>query len=409
MLVAKHNFFSNALAFGFTACLLLTYWSGAIAALGALSMGLAFVGLHYRVVWIVLRRNWLLMLYPVWCGITVAWAVFPQKALKLDILYFATFVICLPIVSIIPIKRTTQFFCVLLSLTLVSVLLSSNTVSIFQTGEVVRIGVLGSKNNLSFIATFSLSAGAILLAQSKNTAFDRLLALITISLSLISILQARSLGTVLSIGVCAGFGVFSYYSRVVTGYRHARLFLIYGLACCALIVAVGLALFFTYDGYIALMAELGKDATITGRTFIWSIGLKSISENFWGGVGLASYWSEFNPDAVTIWIKGSRDIGVPYGFHNLYINTWVETGIVGFLIMSAIVSKALYRSLQTVFRQCSTEQVIAATVGVYFFLKSFFEVPIFTAFSINTFYFFYIWIILNQTNLDQKSRGRRSQ
>jgi len=347
MLVAKHNFFSNALAFGFTACLLLTYWSGAIAALGALSMGLAFVGLHYRVVWIVLRRNWLLMLYPVWCGITVAWAVFPQKALKLDILYFATFVICLPIVSIIPIKRTTQFFCVLLSLTLVSVLLSSNTVSIFQTGEVVRIGVLGSKNNLSFIATFSLSAGAILLAQSKNTAFDRLLALITISLSLISILQARSL--------------------------------------------------------------LGKDATITGRTFIWSIGLKSISENFWGGVGLASYWSEFNPDAVTIWIKGSRDIGVPYGFHNLYINTWVETGIVGFLIMSAIVSKALYRSLQTVFRQCSTEQVIAATVGVYFFLKSFFEVPIFTAFSINTFYFFYIWIILNQTNLDQKSRGRRSQ
>ena len=398
MLIKKRDLIKLSLTGASIACMFLGLWLGGAALLGFLTFGLLLTLLYANAVLVAIRKNLLLFLFPAWAGLTIIWADYPMAALRLDIQLFLTFIIFTALTGVVPMTRVLEFLCAFFALALVSVLVSSNTVSIYQTGEVVRVGVLGSKNNVSAVGASALTAGIMLIASPDKSRFATPLALLAIGTAIATILQARSLGTFMSVALCIALAAFVWNMKNMIHSAAARNITAFGLLTVNLSAIVGVIFFFNYDSYVAMMQSIGKDPTITGRTFIWSIGFRIIEENFWGGVGLSSFWSERNSDAVLLWITGDREIGAYYGFHNLYIHTWVETGLPGFLIMSAILIRMLSVVVQYARTGCSVQQAAAAGFALFLVMKSFFEVPIFHAFSINTFFFFVIWQVLNQAH-----------
>lgn len=396
MLVRKQDLIQLVLAGATVSCLFLILWVGGRAVLGVLAFGMLFLALHINATLQAARHNFLLFLYPAWAGITVLWADYPMSAIRLDIQLFVTFFIFLSITCIVPLKHLLEMLCGFYVLTLMTVLFSSQTVEIYYTGEIVRVGVLGSKNNVSAVGAAALTSGAMLLASPQRSVRSIVLALAAITVSAASIIQAKSLGTFLTVLLCGAFGLLIWSMKSLIRHASLRSLVIYGILIAAIAFGVIIFLMSTYEGYVSLMESLDKDPTITGRTFIWSIGLRVIEDNFWGGVGLNSFWSERNANAVLIWVSGSREVGSPYGFHNLYIHTWVETGLPGFFIMTAIILAMVIRIIEFAKFGCTAQEAAAAAFALFVIIKSFFEVPFFSVFSGSTFFFFVIWLVLNR-------------
>ena len=401
MLIRKTDLIQLSLAGATIASLFLTLWLGSKAVLGFLAFGLLLSGLYTNAVIYSIRRNTLLFLFPAWAAVTIFWAEYPMLALRLDIQLVLSFIIFITLACVVPLDRILEITCLFFAMALASVLLSSKTVEIYQTGEIVRVGVLGSKNNVSLVGAAALAAGAMLLFSDQKSSFGRVVALAAIATSIASIVQAKSLGTFLSVTFCAGLAFLIWNLQKLIKQDSLRSLTVYVSLFAVVMLILSTILMFNYESYVALMQAIGKDPTITGRTFIWSIGLRIIEENFWGGVGFNSFWSPRNSDAVLIWISGSREIGAAYSFHNLYINTWVELGFPGFLIVCAIVVKMLAMTVNYARNGCTAQQAAAVAFAIFLIVKSFFEVTFFSPFSINTLFFFVIWVVLNNTNLRQ--------
>lgn len=371
---------------------------GGVAVLLFLGFGAALFVFRTQPSILACRENWPLLLLPAWGAVTILWAQYPVAALRFDVQLLLTYTISISIICALPLRQTLIILAVINSAVLATVLISATTVTIFQTGEIVRVGVLGSKNNVSFFGTSALTIGALLLSLPGRSVRLNFLAIVTILIAMAAILQARSFGTLVAATGCAGIGFFLWStSRIVRNSGVRALIYCSGLVCFVVFV-VALFLIFSYAEYVSLMKTIGKDPTITGRTFIWSIGLQLIEENFWGGVGVNSFWKTGNPDAVLLWTNGKREIGAYYGFHNTYIHLGVEAGIVGTLIFLGLMIHLLRKSIFTAQREISAYKAVAASYAIFFFVKSWIETMGYSPFSGNVLFFCLIWIVVNQTH-----------
>lgn len=113
----------------------------------------------------------------------------------------------------------------------------------------------------------------------------------------------------------------------------ARVFFVcFGVLVCATAVAFSLLVFDNL--YDELLQSIGKDVSLTGRTLLWSHALSVISDRPFG-VGLQAYWNETNIDAVRFWETFYIDNHYGFHFHDLWLETGVELGVIGILIAAA--------------------------------------------------------------------------
>ena len=78
-------------------------------------------------------------------------------------------------------------------------------------------------------------------------------------------------------------------------------------------------------------AALGKDATLTGRTDIWSSVWDMIQQRPWLGYGLTGFWNGLNgPSAYILRAVGYYGLGTgPANSHNGFLEIWLSLGIIG--------------------------------------------------------------------------------
>ena len=78
----------------------------------------------------------------------------------------------------------------------------------------------------------------------------------------------------------------------------------------------------------AVFGLLGKDATLTGRTRIWSAVLRQIAERPWQGYGYGAIWTETDPYGPLARI--SQEAGfVAHHAHNAWLEQWLSMGVIG--------------------------------------------------------------------------------
>ncbi len=101
------------------------------------------------------------------------------------------------------------------------------------------------------------------------------------------------------------------------------------------------ALFFDTGG--DLIQNLGRDATLTGRTAIWREVL-TIPINRWVGTGYESFW--LGPRLEKMWTLADFDVNEA---HNAYLEIYLNLGWIGIALLAVLVATG-YRSAIAAYR-----------------------------------------------------------
>jgi exopolysaccharide production protein ExoQ len=92
-----------------------------------------------------------------------------------------------------------------------------------------------------------------------------------------------------------------------------------------------------------LLALLGRDATLTGRTELWAAALEMVGPNLLVGYGYGAFW-QVSLEAETLYAAlGWR----PWTGHNGFLDLLLQVGVVGLLIFAVGLLIALRRALAT--------------------------------------------------------------
>src|ERR1035437_9699943 len=103
------------------------------------------------------------------------------------------------------------------------------------------------------------------------------------------------------------------------------------------------ALYWTYPNL--LFEVLGSDATLTGRTELWAIVLRFISQKPLLGWGYQAMWLQ--TDSITIAISEAVGWAVPSA-HNALLEVTLELGLAGLVIVMSFVGSSLWRSVRCI-------------------------------------------------------------
>jgi O-antigen ligase len=375
---------------------------GFFSTLMFLVVGGFYVILNFKYALAAYKNNWFIFLFGLVGVLSVFWAAYPLTALRngvqavLTISIFLTIIYCVKLDVLFKAMSTAMLAIMFFNV------FSPQTVEIAFTGEIVKVGYFGSKNNMAMVAGFAVLSGVGVFVCGKASFLTRILAAICIVLSLVTFLQARSLGSTLSLAFVVGVSSFLFiYSRAkLLNSLKLNINIIIFVSFVFLILL--LVVLFDYSVYESFMYSLGKDPTITGRTDIWGIGFESIKENPILGVGQSSYWNLNNVGALEIWEIANKEAGSPFGFHNLYIHTYVELGLFGFLAVSLIFVKIFISINGLVLKGMKPIDVVIISVFLIVFSKTFFETVGFAPFSIPSFFLCLSWVHIRRASFYDK-------
>lgn len=96
-------------------------------------------------------------------------------------------------------------------------------------------------------------------------------------------------------------------------------------------------------------AILGKDATLTGRTQIWTAAMRQIEQRPWLGYGYAAVWSDKSGWGPIAWIVHDAKF-VPQHAHNSWIEQWIGIGFLGLGAWGLFYLQTMALALVAVFR-----------------------------------------------------------
>lgn len=98
-----------------------------------------------------------------------------------------------------------------------------------------------------------------------------------------------------------------------------------------------------------LFEILGKDATLTGRTAIWSAAMRQIELRPWTGYGYGVVWDVKGPWAPLAWIEKDAKF-TPIHAHSAWYEQWIGMGLPGLVIFALMYAQALILGVLAVFR-----------------------------------------------------------
>jgi O-antigen ligase len=103
----------------------------------------------------------------------------------------------------------------------------------------------------------------------------------------------------------------------------------------------GLAVFMT-QFYEPALALIGRDATLTGRTSIWTEVIAAGMERPWLGAGYRTFFMGSSADSI----NRIAVLGYFTHAHNSFLDLWLDLGFVGAAILTLVIATALYRSMR---------------------------------------------------------------
>jgi exopolysaccharide production protein ExoQ len=151
-------------------------------------------------------------------------------------------------------------------------------------------------------------------------------------------------------------------------------------------VLVGLNL----GGLDLLLAAFGKDATLTGRTYLWSQGWAAAANAPFFGVGYQAYWVQGFSEAERLWEEfyiGSRS---GFHFHNTFIEVAVELGLVGVALLVVVMLRTFAGHMRRVVSDAHNEDsLVLFGVAAMLVVRAFVEVDVINPYVVGSFLLFY--------------------
>jgi len=207
--------------------------------------------------------------------------------------------------------------------------------------EGIRIqGIVGNSNLLAFAAMLGLIAFAV---EYAIIGAKRWISATSFLVSALCIYLAKSAGiefALVAVAVVAVVSILAEGKDRETRHRYYR-FAFAGAGLVAVFVLMFRAQVFEF---------FGKSPDMTGRSGIWKIVLHMIGEKPWFGWGWISNWVPgVKPFEGLVVIDR-----VPYyQAHNAYLDTWMQLGIVGLILLLTLIVYTFVRSWRLAVRHTS--------------------------------------------------------
>lgn len=284
----------------------------------------------------ILRKNWVIILFVIYCALSVTWSDFPGVALKRWIRSLGDYAMVLVLLT--ESDRWAAIRTTLARIAFVLLPLSILFIKYYPTMgrangshwavSATMVGVTDNKNMLGLtclvLGFAALCSVLRTLSQPRRDRFRMLAVHGAVVLMAIYLLLVCQSMTSLSCLVLAS-GVIVAHSFVRTARKHIILH-----AMVATVIAGSIAVLFLGMGNGALH-DIGRNSTLTGRTAIWAI-LRTVPVNPYIGTGFESFW--LGPRLSHLWTFQILD-GITEA-HNGYFEMYLNLGLVGDLFIGAL-------------------------------------------------------------------------
>jgi exopolysaccharide production protein ExoQ len=304
-----------------------------------------------------------ILAFPALAYLSYMWSDAPDITKKQSaeiILYFAaTLVLCRPL-------RLREMAAALQAGTLVCCALCLALQPSALKGGAALVGLLQSKNSVAFIAQILLLSSLAVASDGRMPRVWRVLALASAALAALEIHLAQSAGGLIStVAAVTAFAGLAMIGRLALSRRMA---IVIGL-----VVSVSPLLVVAKDVVEQVqdfqVHVLHKDATLTGRTELWTFAQSLISEKPTLGHGASAFWRPGNEDAEGLWQRYGIGTRMGFNFHNQFVEAQVDLGIVGLVVLIVTLAGVAVPSIWRAIAQPSLGNALATALLIALYVK----------------------------------------
>jgi O-antigen ligase len=350
--------------FSFTS-LLLNDLLATVAIIGFLLPWFLIAVLRLRSCVAGIRAHYALLFFPMYALLSTLWSDDRLWTMKASLEFLVTVLVGICAGSVI--KPRILLDSLLTSLGVIVAM----SVSMIRSTDIHFSGLFGSKNEFAHVISLLLiTSMSILVCRNQNRLF-RFAALGCLLGSVPVLYLAGSVGALLAaVFTFVGFCGTLVLKRMRSSVRGLMLpvFLL-GLLLFAFVVAA-------MDITMAdVLTTLGKDSTLTGRTYLWQKAVDFIGERPLFGCGYNAFWRLDNSEAQDL--------------------LYVDLGVGGFLLFVGYLVIAGKKAYRSIFTPRLPDQPFALMLYLYALPRTPVEVSIFSHFSLAMVVFCVMWIYLD--------------
>jgi exopolysaccharide production protein ExoQ len=240
--------------------------------------------------------------------------------------------------------------------------------------------VFGSKNQVGLTLALVILSSFWVMFDRQQPKLDRIMAFLAFLCAPPMLVSTQSEGALLAGGLALLCSIIPFLMRPL--HPSTRIFVTwFGILVICLTLAITLTFFSSLLDLLLL--SIGKDVSLTGRTFLWSEAAHIIADHPFG-IGLQAFWVESNSQAVQYWetffIKGHYG----FHFHDLWLETGVELGLIGILIAAATTLVVFFSVWRWVLLDPSPESCFFAGYVAFILLRTAAEVELYSQFNMTS-------------------------
>ncbi|HUY67852.1 MAG TPA: O-antigen ligase [Alphaproteobacteria bacterium] len=248
------------------------------------------------------------------------------------------------------------------------------------------IGLFGSKNQVGFFAEIGIYAALLSLFGGDRRAEKFLFALPALALCAACLALSRSATSAISLAAMIFAALGTVFLARLSPRRRVPVFI---AGAIALLIAAGVA---AYMGeQIALLHMMGKDSTLTGRTYLWAQGAAIGLKDPMLGHGFYAFWVPGEPDAERLWYHFGIYNRSGFHFHDTFIHSFVDLGIVGTLTITYLIAANCVKSYRYAIREgIDAAALLFVGLAAMFAVRAVVEVDFWGPFGIGQLLFYAI-------------------
>ncbi|MDP9126708.1 MAG: O-antigen ligase family protein [Pseudomonadota bacterium] len=316
--------------------------------------------------------------YGALCVISTLWSDRPELSGKSS-LEFLTMIICTVVIA-----RTVRLddFIKGSVIGLFLVLLVP-----FRSGHYSIDGLFGSKNVVGSFSEIGFFMTLIYLFATKGRAKRLIFCAVPLTLFAACLVYSKSATSYASLAGTLAISTVAYFLGKLPASSRMPMLIMTVFAVAMLAIAG-----FSYGWQDTGLNALGKDSSLTGRTFLWAQGIGfTLAHNPIVGVGYGAFWIPGRPLAEELWYKFDIFDRSGFHFHNLFINTFVELGICGLLLTVYLYIKTTAMSFRFLVNQgASNASIFFIGFSIMFVLRAMAEIDTNGPFGMGPLLFFSI-------------------